>query len=415
MTSTRHFDIVLLGATGYTGRLCAEHIVRHFATNLRWGIAGRSADRLNALAEKLQAMDKDRKPPEILPVQLKTEEFNRVVKRTRVLINCVGPYHLHSSPVVEACANNGTHYLDATGEMLWVKEMIEKYHEKAKSTGAIMISADGLECAPADLLAWSLVSCIKNRFAVHTKQIVSSIYDMKTAGASGGTLSTVIDVVGSAPLSELNEVNSNPHFLSAERPKTTYAPPLLLRLLGIHTVPELGTLTTSPTGHCDVCIVQRSRSLMPDLYGQGFQFLAVLAVRNAIMALAVHFSLMFGFLALTFAPIRSLAKKLIYEPGQGPSEESTIGNRIEYRALATAEHEGPERKPIKVLGSFKYPGDAYKLTGVLLAESALVLLKSRRVGKEIQGGYMTPAILGQEYIDRLETVGVSIGMKVLEG
>ncbi|PGH15459.1 hypothetical protein AJ79_02436 [Helicocarpus griseus UAMH5409] len=414
MASTRHFDIILLGATGYTGKLCAEHIVKHHPTNLKWAIAGRSADKLNAFAEELHKINPDRKDPEVVSVQLKPEELSRLAQSTRVLINCVGPYHLYSSPVVEACANNGTHYLDVTGEMVWVKEMIQKYHEKARETGAIIISADGLECAPADLLTWALVTGIKNKFSVQTKEVINSIYELKTAGASGGTLTTILGLIESVPMKKLHEAQ-NPDYLSATQRRTHLSPPLLQQLLGVTSIPELGTLTTSITGHCDVAIVQRSRSLMPGLYGSDFKFRAFVAVRNALVGVAIHLGLMFGMMALTLSPMRWLMRKLIYAPGQGPSKKSTEGNRIEYRALAKAEHKSLAGKPIKMLGTYRAQGDAYWMTGVLLAESAMVLLESERVKKEVEGGYLTPAVLGQEYIDRLERVGITIDTKVLEG
>ncbi|EEH35521.1 hypothetical protein PAAG_06568 [Paracoccidioides lutzii Pb01] len=413
MTSTRHFDLVLLGATGYTGRLCAEHIVKHLPTNLKWGIAGRSAEKLTALATELRGLNAERKEPEIVPVQLQAEELNPLAERTRVLINCVGPYHLYSTPVVEACANNGTHYLDVTGEITWVKEMIEKYHEKSKETGSIMIFSDGFDCVPADLLTWSLAKYIKDEFSVQTKEVICTIHELKAAGASGGTLTTLLGVIESVPLKELLKAQS-PYYISTSPSKTVPSPPLLQRLLGVRTAPELGTMTLSITSHCDIAIVQRSRSLMPDLYSPYFQFQSLLGVHNVLVGVALHFTFVFGLLALTLSPVRWLVRKLIYQPGQGPSKQSTQGNRVEFRALATAEHKTPEGRPIKVLGAFKAPGDPYWLTGVLLAESAVILLKSMDVEKELEGGCLTPAVLGQEYVDHLEKVGITIETKVLD-
>ncbi|EER42093.1 conserved hypothetical protein [Histoplasma capsulatum var. duboisii H88] len=413
MTSPRHFDIVLLGATGYTGKLCAEHIVQNLPTNLTWAIAGRCVEKLSVLGEQLRKLDPERKEPEIVDLQLRPVALDSLAKRTKVILNCVGPYHLYSTPVVEACANNGTHYLDVTGEMPWVKEMIEKYHEKAKETGAIIISADGLECAPTDLLTWALVKYVNDRFSVHTKEVISSIYKLKTAGVSGGTFSTVIGLVDKVPLKELYKAQ-NPYYLSASQHKRKYSAPFLQQVLGVRVVPELGTMSSYITGHCDVAVVHRSSSLMPELYGPHFHFESFVAVRNALVAIILHISTIFGVLALTLPPVRWLVRKLIYAPGEGPEKRRTTGNRIEYRAIATAEERSAEGKPIKVLGTYKANCDAYGMTGVLLAESAMVLLTSERMSQEIKGGYLTPAMLGQEYIDRLDKVGITIQMNVLE-
>lgn len=219
--------------------------------------------------------------------------------------------------------------------------------------------------------------------------------------------------MSNVPMKELYKAQS-PYYLSANPPKTTYSPPLLQQLFGVRVVPELGTMTSYITGHCDVAIVHRSRSLMPELYGPDFRFEAFVAVRNALVGALLHISFMFGMLALTLPPVRWLVTKLIYAPGEGPAKKSTTGNRIEYRALATAEHKSPEGKPIKVFGSYKAQGDAYWMTGVLLAESAMVLLKSKQISQRVEGGYLTPAMLGQEYIDRLEKFGITIETKILE-
>src|SRR5271155_402193 len=112
MASVRPYDITLLGANGYAGTLTAEHITSHMPTNLRWAVAGRSASKLQTLLDELRKLNPDRVLPDVLPVQLTPQELDDLVKKTTVLLNCVGPYHLYSTPVVEACVNNRTHYLD---------------------------------------------------------------------------------------------------------------------------------------------------------------------------------------------------------------------------------------------------------------------------------------------------------------
>lgn len=108
----RQYDVVLLGATGYTGKLCAEHIANHLPTNLKWAVAGRNASKLQELVDTIQTLNRDRLEPEVLTVGLNSVELDVLARRTKVLINTVGPYHLYSTPVVGACAKNGTHYLD---------------------------------------------------------------------------------------------------------------------------------------------------------------------------------------------------------------------------------------------------------------------------------------------------------------
>lgn len=128
MSSARQFDLVLLGATGYTGCLAAEHIAKSFSTSLKWAIAGRSSESLEDLSEKLKIVNPDRVSPglslvlivfflplrisDIEVVELNDVELNELALKTRVLINVIGPYHRFSSPILGACARNGTHYVD---------------------------------------------------------------------------------------------------------------------------------------------------------------------------------------------------------------------------------------------------------------------------------------------------------------
>ncbi|KAI9740428.1 MAG: hypothetical protein M1834_005008 [Cirrosporium novae-zelandiae] len=111
-TSERPLDIVVLGAYGRTARECAEYIATQLPSNLKWAIAGRNAGKLQALAEKLKGMNSDRLQPEVAILELNPKDLGALARKCRVIINGVAPYCLHSLPVVEACATNGTHYLD---------------------------------------------------------------------------------------------------------------------------------------------------------------------------------------------------------------------------------------------------------------------------------------------------------------
>ena len=136
----RTYDLVLLGATGHTGKFAAEYITQSFPSDFKWAIAGRTHSKLSNLARDLREINSDRSDPDIEVVQLVEDELHELARKTRVLINTVGPYHLYSEPVLKACAVEGTHYVDVTGETPWVVQMIQKYHEQARSTGAIVSS-----------------------------------------------------------------------------------------------------------------------------------------------------------------------------------------------------------------------------------------------------------------------------------
>lgn len=186
------------------------------------------------------------------------------------------------------------------------------------------------------------------------------------------------------------------------------------RIFGAHYVRDIGTVTTTLPALCDVPIVHRSSSLLPDLYDRDFHFEEFAKVRNWFRGLFVHICIGLAALSLLFPPVRWLAKQLLPAPGQGPTKEATKGDYIEYRGIATADHPEAGKKPIRVLGTLTYRGAAYPMTGMFLAETAMVLITSERVGEKLKGGFLTPACLGQEYIDRVEKCGVAIETAVLE-
>ena len=193
MAASRPYDLVVHGATGYTGKLIAEHVAQTFPTNLTWALAGRSASKLEAVASELKQLHPDRKPPAVYEVNLKKDELTRLAQQTAVLINAVGPYHIYSTPVVEACAEEGTHYLDVTGEVPWVGDLVKKYHAVAQKTGAIIIPQCGVESSPPDILTYSTANYLKSSKSLETKELVYALKKLK-GSLSGGTALTVVTI-----------------------------------------------------------------------------------------------------------------------------------------------------------------------------------------------------------------------------
>ncbi|KAJ5497389.1 Saccharopine dehydrogenase / Homospermidine synthase [Penicillium fimorum] len=411
MTSNRQYDLILLGPTGYTGRLCADHIVQNLPTDLKWAIVGRSAQKIDSVAQELKTLNPDRLQPDVLVVQLKSTELNELAQKTRLVINCVGPYHLYSTPVVEACAVNGTHYVDATGETPWVKSIIEKYHETAKVNGAIMIPCSGVESVPADILAWALVKRVREDLSSPTRHINSTIKEMKSSGASGGTISTILTTFEGYSMSDLSKSMSPFSLVASPQPKSIPGESILEKLLGARSIRDLGTVTTSPSGLCDMTIVHRSSSLMPELYGPHFFFRQFLSVRNALIGVAIHIGFLVAISLLALPPVRWLVRKFVFAPGTGPRKEDSTNDLLEYHAIATADNPSAQR----VFGKITYHGGMYPFTGLLLAEAAMVILnEEEKIKKVSRGGIVTPATLGQEYVDRLEKVGCKIETKVFQ-
>ncbi|KAJ8120730.1 hypothetical protein ONZ43_g2636 [Nemania bipapillata] len=141
---SRQYDIVVYGATGYTGLITAEYIANHFPTDTKWAVAGRSAQKLEDVVKTCKGLNPDRKPPQVEVCSLNDADLAVLAKKTFVLIATVGPYARYGEYAFKACAEAGTHYFDCTGEAIWHGAMIKKYSEAAKASGACTIHALGI-------------------------------------------------------------------------------------------------------------------------------------------------------------------------------------------------------------------------------------------------------------------------------
>ncbi|KAL9598603.1 MAG: hypothetical protein Q9179_003856 [Wetmoreana sp. 5 TL-2023] len=414
--SPKTYDLVLLGATGYTGKNCAEYITTSLPTNLKWAVSGRSHERLSAVVEEMRSLNPNRIQPAIEVTTLSLEDLGTLAEKTRLVLNTIGPYYRYSSPVVQVCAEKGTHYLDVTGETPWVHEMIQKYHEIAKANHAIIIPEVGLESTPSDLLAWTLARTITDEFSVGTKEVIASIHEIRSQ-PSGGTLATATGLLDHYSLGELAR-STAPWALSPLKGSTSSATvPLSTRLFGVRKSQHLGTLTTSIWAGPNVAIVQRTWGLLggpKSNYGANFHYHEYMRVKNWLAGAIIHGALGLLFIAIITPPVRWLiqvAAHNFYAPGQGASKEVTANESFELRAVAEADQDLPN--PRRAMAKFRYDGGLYYLFGIFLAEAAMVLLQNDDLTEKLDGGVLTPAMLGQPFIDHLRNAGITIESRVM--
>ncbi|TKA62781.1 hypothetical protein B0A49_02417 [Cryomyces minteri] len=419
-SESRQYEIVVLGATGYTGKYAAEHITTHLPTDLKWALAGRSSQKLSRARDTLKSLNSDRRQPDIEVAELNKDDLNALTKKTRLLINTVGPYHLYSTPVVEACANNGTHYLDVTGESPWVLEVIQKYHETAKRNGAIIIPQIGIESAPADLIAYTLVSHIRRTLSVGIGEVIATVHALNSA-PSGGTLATMFSLFEAYSPTQIAYSMKRWSMSPVAPPTNTRSSPnpsLVTKIFGVRTVPGLGVLTTSLQGGPDIPIVHRSWGLIDggQFYGPNFRFSPYMSVRNVVVGALLHFALGVGMLALALAPLRWLLRKFVYAPGEGPTREAANNDYVEYRAIATADapaDSSDPHDPKRASARFVWNGSMYRLTGVFLAEAAITILRDRTLAHQLGGGVLTPATLGLPFVERCRSAGVLLEVRTM--
>ena len=343
---------------------------------------------------------------------MEPQDLDVITRKAKVLINTVGPYYLYSTPVVEACANNGTHYLDVTGESPWVLEIINKYHATAKANHAVIIPEIGVESAPSDMLAFALTQLIRKELSVSTREVVASL-DKFNGTPSGGTAATALGIFDHYDIKDV--ANSAGTWKSSPVPRSGSedGPSLLSKIFGVRTVPGLGTLTTSFSAGPNIATVQRSWGLLEGgkLYGPNFTFHEYMNVRNVFIGIAAHFGLALCSLAIALPPVRWLAKKFLRNPGQGATKEESKGEVLAYRAIATADQN--VLSPKRAFARFRWEGNLYYFTGVCLAEAAMVMLNEDELLQRLDGGILTPATLGQPFIDRMKNAGMVFEVEMM--
>ncbi|KAK7730855.1 hypothetical protein SLS53_008933 [Cytospora paraplurivora] len=410
----RTYDLVVFGATGYTGKFTAQHITTHLSTDLKWAIAGRSRDKLEKLAAELKALNPDRLQPEIEISDLTDAALSSLAKKTFVLITTVGPYGQHGEHAFKACAENGTHYLDVTGEIPFVAKMIKKYEHVAKQSGSMLFPEIGIESAPADLVAWSLAKQNRIEFGAKTAETIISVHKINTT-PSGGTLATALSFLDNFTLKEASE-SLKPFALSpVPNPiaEVAYSTPLQEKITGLRTVPNLGLLTTFIGGSTDTAIVHRTWGLFSqthskrhEFYGPNFNAREYMKTRNWLTGVFVHWGiLLVGFLFVAIPPLRTLAKRFVYEQGQGPEVQES--NEVEYRGVAEPDTDQIIDKQVYCRAYFN--GSLYALTGILLAQAAATIIED-----DIDlggGGVFTAACLGEGFVDRLNSAGFKFETK----
>ncbi len=385
MTAARPYDIVLFGATGFTGALTAEYLAAHAGPGTRWALAGRNRAKLIAVRDRLAKLDAACADLPLLHADTTdAASIEDVAKSARVVITTVGPYVRYGEPLVAACARAGTDYVDLTGEPTFVDRMYVKYHREAVRSGARIVHACGFDSIPHDLGAYFTVKQLPEGVPLHVEGFLRARGD-----ASGGTLHSAVGIFGDAA-----------GMVRAERERRKVEEPPAGRRVRIsrHPSPKarIGGGWTLPLPTIDPQIVVRSAASL-DRYGPDFSYGHYAAVRR--LATAAGMAAGSGaLLALaSLPPTRNLLLRL-RAPGDGPSEEQRARNW--FRVTFVGEG-GGERVVTEVAGGD--PG--YGETAKMLAESALCLAHDDLPATS--GQVTTAAAMGDALIDRLVKAGIT--------
>lgn len=397
-TTTRDFDLVLFGASGFTGRLVAEHLARS-GERPRWAIAGRSREKLEALGLRVPVLVADAHDRRAL---------DELVRRTKVVCTTVGPYAKHGGDLVAACVEAGTHYCDLTGEVPWMRRMIDLHHERARATGARIVHTCGHDSIPSDLGTWALQQEFIARFRRPATR-VTALFGEMSGGLSGGTIASGLGIAAEAERdAEVRRLLANPYALDPD-PHAPRPPAPDETAIGWN--PHL-RLFTAPFVMAPVNsrVVRRAHALAGFPWGEDFVYREVMSApgsaRGALMAAGFTGALGGLAFAMKHRRLRELLARRAPQPGEEPSRERREHGHWKARFLGEAGANGTADRLLYVAGDRADPG--YGSTAKMLGEAALCLALDPLTSA---GGVTTPSVaMGGALLARLRRAGLTFAV-----
>lgn len=394
------FEVVLWGATGFTGALVARHLIETYGDDLKLALAGRNQSKLESLREELGQ-------PE-LPL-IKADSGNRnsldeMVARTRVVCTTVGPYANYGTELLAACAAAGTDYCDLTGEVQWMTKTIEFYLEDARASGARIVHTCGFDSIPTDLGTLFLQNAMHEQYSEYADRVKSRVGKF-SGSASGGTVASMMHMFEEAAGdASVREAMTNPYSLNPRGEQKGPDQPDRNRA----EYDEDFQQWTSPfvMAAINTRVVRRSNALAGYPYGHQFRFSERMLTGDGRggkhKASTVSFGSQLTPVAMAVKPLRRLAARFLPAPGEGPSPEAQLRGHFELFFHGVNSASGNSLKA-RVSGD-RDPG--YGATSRMLGEAAVCLARD---DLKCAGGIWTPATaMGDHLIARLrENAGMS--------
>ena len=398
----RPYAVVLYGATSFVGQITA-HYLTEFLSNTKdkggadvtWAIAGRDEEKLNELQSKLGST-----VDIIIANSDDTDSLDEMTKQTQVIISTVGPYLKYGEPLIKSCATNGTDYVDLTGEAIFIKDMMDKYQDAAKQSGARIVNSCGFDSIPSDLGVYFTQQQAEEKFG-STCDVIHMRVKAAKGGLSGGTIASMATI-----FEEVGKDNSrrkqvaNPYLLNDDKDAPNVRQDNVSK-------PEYDNehkrwLAPFVMASINTRIVHRTNQLLGYEYGRDFKYDEAMWMKDGVKGKLSSYAMsagLFGFAtAMMVKPSRDLlSKHVLPKSGSGPSAEEQANGYFDIRLFG--ETANKDTINTKVTGD-KDPG--YGSTSRMLAQAALCLAQD--ISKEeVGGGFWTPAsAMGNHLLARLE-------------
>ena len=394
-TLERSFDLVIYGATGFTGALVAEYL-HQTQSGLSWAIAGRSQSKLDLLKDRINAPDLKT----IVADSESPDDMRRLVTSARVVISTVGPYARFGTPLVEACAAEATHYCDLTGEPQWMAPIFERVSPLAEETGARLIHCCGFDSIPSDLGVFVAQQSMMNKHGLFATKVSGRMGKSKGA-VSGGTVASMLLAVEQAVSDPIaRKVLNDPYGLyPSELSPGSDGPDQRGVRWDDHFESWTGPFVMAAINSK---VVRRSNALASLVYGADFSYDESLLVDNRRSGLLMAGGMSIGMTALAIPPLRRLISKRLPQPGEGPSVSERENGFFEF--FVHAHHPTDSENDVRICVKGKRdPG--YGATSRMLAQAGLSLAFD---DLDVEGGIWTPdSALGNHLVNRLADVDIT--------
>jgi len=398
----REFEVVVWGASGFTGKLTAEYLLGRYGVTgkLRWAIAGRSAAKLEAVRNELAR--ETGVEAGALPILVGDGDdaafLDTLTRRTQVVCTTVGPYAKYGSKLVAACAANGTDYCDLTGEVHWMQSMIEAHQDQAAATGARIVFNCGFDCIPSDLGAFFLQREMRARHGVTCSRIQYRVAGF-SGGASGGTVASMLQMMEEAERDPaVMHAMNDPYALN---PKAERSGPDAPERTSPAWDPDFAQWTAPfVMAGINTKVVRRSNALLGYAYGKDFRYdEAILTGAGPLgfakaAAVSAGTAAMMG--AMRLGPIRRGVSGRLPQPGDGPSKQKREAGFFDIELRGVHPTDAGKSLRGRIRGD-RDPG--YGSTSKMLGESAVCLAQD---AIRTAGGCWTPAsAMGEPLLARL--------------
>jgi short subunit dehydrogenase-like uncharacterized protein len=396
-SNKRPLDIIVWGASGFTGRLVVEYLATRYppGESLRWAIGGRNREKLERALDDIHFPAE--RPEIIVADGLDIASMRDMAGRTRVVITTVGPYAKYGSPLVQACAESGTDYCDLAGETQWIRRMIDEHEETARKTGARILMSCAFDSVPSDIGVHVI-----NREAVriHGKpcRSVRMLVRAMKGGASGGTLASILNVIDEARGDRsIARLLNDPYALNPADKRSgpdgrDQTNAVFNADAGVWTGPFVMASINTRT-------VRRTNALLDYPYGRDFRYgeatIAGPGLVGRLKAFVMGLGLKLFVVVAAMPPIRRiLLQPFLPKPGEGPAREERESGY--FNLLMIGKVDDGQTLRLRIKGD-RDPG--YGSTSKMLAETALCLAKDE---PDVGGGLWTPAAaLGDKLLERL--------------